>query len=88
MPSRVFCPGGSLPYFSRIETKENFSSCGFFDTNFPDEMIEVLLSEKELRKLADDRSYIYKESSIDCYLVRPSTTNCNGKHHFKRSLSC
>ena len=25
----VFCSGGSLPYFTRIEAKENLSSCAF-----------------------------------------------------------
>ena len=32
LSSRVFCTRGSLPYFARIEAKENLSGCFFFNT--------------------------------------------------------
>ena len=42
----MFCSGGSLTYFARIETKQNFSGCEFFNTNLPEERVQVILSEK------------------------------------------
>ena len=48
--------------------------------NPPEERVQVLLSEKELRELLDDSPNIVKKSNIDCYMERPSATFCNGKY--------
>ena len=45
----------------------------------PKERVQVLISEKELSELPDDRSNIFRKSNIDCYMERPSATFCNGK---------
>ena len=51
----------------------------FVNTNLPEERVKVLLSEKELSKLPDDSSNIFKKSNIDRYIERPNATFCHGK---------
>ena len=52
----------------------------FVNFNLPEERFQVLLSEKELSRLPDDRPNIFKRSNIDRYMERPSATFCNGKY--------
>ena len=76
----MFCSGGSLPYFARIEAKEILFGCVFFcQHQFPEETVQVLLPKKERRDLPDDSSNIFKRSNIDLYLERASATFCIGK---------
>ena len=53
----------------------------FINTNSPEERIQVLLSEKELSELPGNNSTIFKKSSIDCYMEKPSATFYNGKYN-------
>ena len=56
------------------------------NTNFPEERVQVLLSEKELSKLPDDNPNILKKSNIDYYIERTSATFCNGKYRFFKKI--
>ena len=41
LTNREFFSGGSLPYFARIEAKENLSSWYFVNTNLPEENYKI-----------------------------------------------
>ena len=62
---RVFCTKDSVSYSDRIKAKEQLSICLFFNTNQPEERVQVLLTEKELSKLPDDSPNIFKKLNID-----------------------
>ena len=82
----MFCTGGSVPHSARTEAF--FPAVFFVDTNLPQETVQELLSEKELRKLPGNSPNILKKSNIDCYMERPSATFCNGKYSILDDLEC
>ena len=57
-----------------------FPTVYFVNTNLPEERVQVLLPEKELSRLPDDSTNVFKRSNIDRYMERPSATFCNGKY--------
>ena len=57
-----------------------FSAAYFVNTNPPEEIVQVLLSGKELRKLATHNPNILKKSNIDRYIERSGATFCNEKY--------
>ena len=63
-----FCTRGSLPYFARINAKENLT----------EDRVQVLPSENELNELAGDSPNIFRKSNISPCVKRPSSTFCNG----------
>ena len=88
----IMTPGKKLLYFTQLPFKrqftifyqnwiwrESFQLCILLTLIFQRKDFELLLSEKELNKVPDDRPDIFKESNIDRYIKRPSATFCNGK---------
>ena len=63
-----------------LKLRRIFPAVSFVNTNLPEERVKVLLSEKELSKLPDDSSNIFKKSNIDRYIERPNATFCHGKY--------
>ena len=61
----MFCTKDSVSYSDRIKAKEQLFVCLTFNTNQPEERVQVLLSEKELSKLPDDDPNIFKKLNID-----------------------
>ena len=62
-----------------LKLRRIFPAVYFVNTNLPEERFRVLLSKKELSKLPDDSSNIFKKSNFDRYVERPNATFCNGK---------
>ena len=62
-----FCTRGSLPYFVRIDAKENLT----------EERVQVLPSENELNELAGGNPNIFRKSNISPCVERASSTFCN-----------
>ena len=52
----------------------------FVNTSLPEERVQVLLSEKEVRKVPDDSTNIFKKSNIDYCTEIPCIAFCNGKY--------
>ena len=63
-----------------LNLRRIFPAVCLVNTNSPEERIQVLLSEKELRELPGNNPNIFNKSSIDCYMEKPSATFCNGKY--------
>ena len=63
-----------------LKLRRIFPAVYFVNTNLPEERLQVLLSEEELRELPDDSPSIFKKLNIDRYVERPSATFCNGKY--------
>ena len=63
-----------------LKLRRIFPAVYFFDTNLPEERVQVLLSENKLSKLPDDSPNIFKKSNIDLYVERPCVTFCNEKY--------
>ena len=57
-----------------------FSAAYFVNKNPPEEIVQVLLSGKELRKLATHNPNILKKSNIDRYIERSGGTFCSEKY--------
>ena len=51
----------------------------FVNTNLLEKRVQVLLFEKELSELPEDRPNIFKKSNIGGYMERPNAIFCNGK---------
>ena len=66
-----------LPEF---KLRRIFPAVCFVNTNLPEERVRILLFEKELSKLPDNSSNIFKKSNIDRYTERPNATFCHGKY--------
>ena len=62
-----------------LELKRIFLAVSFVNTNLPEEKVQVLISEKELRELPDDSPNTFKKSNIDRYMERTSATFCDKK---------
>ena len=69
------------PILPELKLRRVFPAVYFFNTNLPEGKVQVLLPEKELSKLPDNSSNIFKRSNIDRYVERPSATFCNGKYN-------
>ena len=80
--SNIECSVQEAVYHILLELKLRrvFPDIYFINSNLPEEGVQVLLSEKELRKLPDDCPNIFKKSNIDCYMERPSATFCDAKY--------
>ena len=57
-----------------------FPAVYFVNTYIPEERPQILLSKKELRKLLDDGSDIFKKSNIYRCMEKPISTFCNEKY--------
>ena len=57
-----------------------FPDVYFVNTSLSEERVQVLLSEKEVRKLTDDSANILKKTNIDYYTEIPCIAFCNGKY--------
>ena len=63
-----------------LKLRRIFPAVCFVNTNLPEERVKILLSEKELSKLPDDSSNIFKKSNINCYIERSNATFCHRKY--------
>ena len=63
-----------------LKQSKIFPAAYFVNTSLPEEIIQVLLPAKNLRKLPDDSPNIFKRSNIDRYMEKPSASFCNGKY--------
>ena len=63
-----------------LKLRRIFPVVHFVNTNILVERVQLLLSEKRLSELPDNRRNIFKRSNIDCYMESPSATFCNGKY--------
>ena len=64
----MFSSESNIPYFARIETKENLTGYAFSQYNVPEEGVLVLLFENELR-LELDSPHFFKKVNIDYHMV-------------------
>ena len=64
---------------SELKLRRILPAVYFVNTNLSEERVQVLLSEKELRELPDDRPNDFKKSNIYCYMERPNATFFNEK---------
>ena len=62
-----------------LKLRRIFPAVGFVNTNIPEERVKVLLSKKELSKIPNGSSNIFKKSNIDRFIERPNATFCYGK---------
>ena len=60
-----------------LNLRRIFPAVYFVTRNFPEERVQVLLSEEELSELLYDSANIFKKSNIERYLERSSATCCN-----------
>ena len=65
---------------TELKLRRIFPTVYFVNANPPEEGVHVLFSEEELSELQDNSSNIFKNSNIDSYIERPSTTFCNEKY--------
>ena len=65
---------------TELKLRRIFPTVYFVNANPPEERVHVLFSEEELSELQDNSSNIFKNSNIDSYIERPSTTFCNEKY--------
>ena len=63
-----------------LKLRRIFSAVYFVTTNRLGERDQVLFSEKQVGKIPNDSSNIFKKSNIDCYIGRPPATFYNGKY--------
>ena len=71
-----------------LKLRRIFPAVGFVNTNIPEERVKVLLSEKELSKIPNDSSNIFKKSNIDRCIERPNATFCYGKYSALNDFCC
>ena len=73
------CPVQEAVYhvLPELKLRSTLPTVYFVNTNPPEERVQVLLSGS---KLPDDSPNIFKKSSIDHYMERPSATFCNRKY--------
>ena len=64
----------------KLKLRRIFLASYFVNNNLPEERVQVLLSEKELRKLPDDSPNNFKKENTDRYMERTIATFCNEKY--------
>ena len=68
------------PVLPEWRLRKIFPAVYFVNTSLPEERVQVLLSEKEVRKLPDLSANIFKKSNTDYYTEIPCIAFCNGKY--------
>ena len=72
----------------RLKLRRIFPGAYFLITNLPEEKIQVLLSEKELRELPEGSWNFFKKRNIGHYMERSNTKFCNSKNNFLSNFRC
>ena len=68
---RVFPTRRSIPCKARSFASKSFSKSAIHNSNIPEKRIRMILSKKELSKLHEDNTDVYKRNMVDRYLIRP-----------------
>ena len=63
--------------FTKLNVGRIFLAVYSVNTNLAEERVELLIPEKELSRLVDERPNTFKRTNIDRYIEIPSATLCN-----------